>query len=408
MKPMKSGKLIITSYANPKLHTERNSNFVAFFIVDNRLEYVKVIPDDEKILPGTILTAIVQNVVKNIPAAFLSLNQSGDIGFLPLKDKSFKSGEEVLVQVLREPMKTKEYTLTEQLSLSSNYTVATVGNGKLLFSQKLSPKKKEFILDYLVSKAIVTRDKHLIGISDFDITIRTDINTLFVPGNVDLSPLIADIKDTSDSLRNLIEKSKMRTCYTVHHKPIHWISEIWTELKTCGFEIEEYVTDYLEIKTKLATIIPEEYHNKIRLYQDNQISLSNLYGLQTKIEEVSNKRVWLKSGAYLIIEPTEAMTVIDVNSGKNIKKSDNEQFYFDVNMEAAEEIARQIRLRNLSGIVIIDFINMHNKEMESALLEHIKKCCKNDFSKVFIYDFTHLGLLELTRAKKSKALHEIL
>lgn len=408
MKTTKSGKLIITSYVNQKFHTEPKTQFVAFFIVDNRLEYVKVIPDDEKILPGTILTAKVQNVVKNIPAAFLSLNQSGDIGFLSLKDKSFKSGEEVLVQVLREPMKTKEYTLTEQLSLSSNYAVATVGSGKLLFSQKLSPKKKEFILDYLVSKAIVTRDKHLIGISDFDITIRTDVNTLFDSNNVDLSPLIVDIAETSNSLKVLIEKARMRTCYTIHHKPIHWLSEIWTELKACGFEIEEYVTDYLEIKTKLASIIPEEYHNKIRLYQDNQISLSNLYGLQTKIDEVSNKRVWLKSGAYLIIEPTEAMTVIDINSGKNIKKSDNEQLYFDVNMEAAEEIARQIRLRNLSGIVIIDFINMQNKEMKSALLEHIKKCCKNDFSKVFIYDFTQLGLLELTRAKKSKALHELL
>lgn len=408
MKTTKSGKLIITSYVNQKFHTEPKTQFVACFIVDNRLEYVKVIPDDEKILPGTILTAKVQNVVKNIPAAFLSLNQSGDIGFLPLKDKSFKSGEEVLVQVLREPMKTKEYTLTEQLSLSSNYTVATVGSGKLLFSQKLSPKKKEFILDYLVSKAIVTRDKTLIGISDFDITVRTDVNTLFVPGNFDISPLIADIKDISDSLRNLIEKSKMRTCYTVHHKPIHWISEIWSELKACGFEIEEYVTDHLEIKTKLSSIIPKEHLDQIRLYQDNQIPLSSLYGLQSKLNEVTSKRVWLKSGAYLIIEPTEAMTVIDINSGKNIKKSDNEQLYFDVNMEAAEEIARQIRLRNLSGIVIIDFINMQNEEMEVALLEHIKQCCKSDFSKVFIYNFTQLGLLELTRAKKSKALHELL
>lgn len=408
MKTNKSGKLIITSYINPKFNKECKTHFVAFFIADNRLEYVKVIPDDDKLLPGTILTAKVQNVVKNIPAAFLSLNQSGDIGFLPLKDKSFKSGEEVLVQIVREPMKTKEYTVTEQLSLSSNYAVATTGNGKLLFSQKLSPKKKELILDYLVSKAIVTREKNLIGISDFDITIRTDVNTLFDSGNVDLSPLIVDIKETANSLQALIEKAKMRTCYTIHHKPINWLSEIWSELKACGYEIEEYVTDYLEIKSKLTAIIPEEHHNKIRLYQDNQISLSSLYGLQTKLDEVTNKRVWLKSGAYLIIEPTEAMTVIDVNSGKNIKKTDNAQLYFDVNMEAAEEIARQISVRNISGIVMIDFINMHNKEMELLLLEHIKTCCKNDYSKVYIYDFTQLGLLELTRAKKSKALHEIL
>ena len=408
MKPTKSGKLIITSFASNKFHTENNTHFVAFFLADNRLEYVKVIPDDQKLLPGTILTAKVQNVVKNIPAAFLGLNADGDIGFLPLKGKSFRSGEEVLVQVVREPMKTKDYTLTDKISLSSNYTVATLGSGQLLFSQKLSPKKKEFIFEYLVSKAIITRGKVLIGNTNFDITIRTNVNELFASEKVDLSPLVTDLNETVTSLQSLIDKAKMRTCYSVHHKPASWLHEIWEDLKASGFEIEEYVTDILDIKTKLTALIPNEDTHKIRLYQDNQVTLTQVFGLQTKLEEVLNKRVWLKSGAYLVIEPTEAMTVIDVNSGKNLKKTDNEQLYYDVNVEAAEEIVRQIRLRNISGIIMIDFINMHNKEMEQALLAHIQTCCKNDYSKVFIYDFTHLGLLEMTRAKKSKALFEIL
>lgn len=408
MKPNKSGKLVITSFASKKFHTESKSHFVASFLVDNRLEYVKIIPDDDKLLPGTILTAKVQNVVPNIPAAFLGLNATGDIGFLPIKDKSFKSGDEVLVQVVREPMKTKDYTVTDKISLSSNYAVASVGSGKLLFSQKLSPRKKEFIFDFLVSKAVITREKNIISNSNFDVTIRTNASALFTNENVDLSPLLTDISETVTSLQSLIDKAKMRTCYTVHHKPVGWLHEIWEDLKLCGFEIKEYVTDILEIKTKLASLIPDEQQNKIRLYQDNQLTLTQLYGLQSKLDEVTNKRVWLKSGAYLVIEPTEAMTVIDVNSGKNLKKTDNQQLYFDVNLEAAEEIARQVRLRNISGIIMIDFINMHDKEMENNLIAHMNRNCQNDYSKVFVYEFTRLGLLELTRAKKSKGLHEIL
>ena len=103
------------------------------------------------------------------------------------------------------------------------------------------------------------------------------------------------------------------------------------------------------------------------------------------------------------------MTVIDVNSGKAIRKGDsNETLFFEINKEAAEEISRQLRLRNISGMVIIDFINMKTKQQEQEILEYIKEISKTDFSKVTIYDFTRLGLLEVTRNNKSRALHEIM
>lgn len=394
---------------------------VACFLFENQLEYIKVIPDDSSIPTGTILTGKVQNVVPNIPAAFLSLNEANDIGFLsmeklknPILTKgsfggSFKSGDEVVVQVLREPMKTKDYTLTDKLSLTGTYAVAGMGSGRLLFSKNLSLKQKEIIFEYLVSKAVITREKQLIGISDYDVTIRTATAELLEnDDSSNLKSLLLDIQETTDSLNNLIQKAKMRTCYSVHHKPVNWLNEVWNELTSCGFKIEEYVTDDLEIKTKLQELIPQEYHQDIRLYQDNLVSLSALYGLRSKIDELRSKKVWLKSGGYLVIESTEAMTVIDVNSGKNLQKTSNSQLYFDINKEAAEEIARQIRLRNISGIIVVDFINMNNTENEESLLSHMKSLTKHDFSKVLVYEFTHLGLLELTRSKKSKALHEIL
>ena len=414
-----SGKLIITSYKYGKFHKESETHRVACFIADNKLEYIKVIPDEQVLPAGTVVTGKVTNVVNNIPAAFVALNQAKDMGFLPLGDLEqaivtngkfngkLKSGDEVLVKVVREPMKTKDYTLTAKLDMTAKYAVAHMGSGNLLFSKKLSTKEKDIILNYLVSKAIVTRDKKLIGMDDVDITIRTDVGKLVAEEKLDV--LLQDVEQATTSLRRLISQASMRTCYTVHQKPVTWLSEVWHELHLCSFTIEEYVTDDFTMLQTLKELVHASEADKIRLYQDEKISLETLYGLTFKIDELLQTKVWLPSGGYLCIEPTEAMTVVDVNTGKAIRKGDDsEALFYEVNKEAAEELARQLRLRNISGMVIVDFINTKSKENEHAILSYMKECTETDYSKVAVYDFTRLGLLELTRNKKSKALHEIL
>lgn len=414
-----SGKLIITSYKYGKFHKESETHRVACFIADNKLEYIKVIPDEQVLPAGTIVTGKVTNVVNNIPAAFVALNQVKDMGFLSLVDLEqavvtngkfngkLKSGDEVLVKVVREPMKTKDYTLTAKLDMTAKYAVAHMGSGNLLFSKKLSAKEKDIILNYLVSKAIVTRDKKLIGMEDVDITIRTDADKLVTEEKLDV--LLQDVEQTTASLRRLISQASMRTCYTVHQRPVTWLSEVWHELHLCGFAIEEYVTDDFTMLQTLKELVHASEADKIRLYQDEKISLETLYGLTFKIDELLQTKVWLPSGGYLYIEPTEAMTVVDVNTGKAIRKGDDsEALFYEVNKEAVVELTRQLRLRNVSGMVIVDFINMKSKENEHAILSYMKECAKADYSKIAVYDFTRLGLLELTRNKKSKALHEIM
>ena len=414
-----SGKLIITSYKYGKFHKESETHRVACFIADNKLEYIKVIPDEQVLPAGTIVTGKVTNIVNNIPAAFVALNQAKDMGFLSLVDLDqavvtngkfngkLKSGDEVLVKVVREPMKTKDYTLTAKLDMTAKYAVAHMGNGNLVFSKKLSAKEKDIILNYLVSKAIVTRDKKLIGMEDVDITIRTDADKLVTEEKLDV--LLQDVEQTTASLRRLISQASMRICFTVHQKHVTWLSEVWHELHLCGFSIEEYVTDDFTMLQTLKELVHASEADKIRLYQDDKISLNALYGLTFKIDELLQTKVWLPSGGYLCIEPTEAMTVVDVNTGKAIRKGeDSEALFYEVNREAAAELARQLRLRNISGMVIVDFINMKSKENEHAILSYMKECAKTDYSKIAVYDFTRLGLLELTRNKKSKALHEIM
>ena len=133
-----------------------------------------------------------------------------------------------------------------------------------------------------------------------------------------------------------------------------------------------------------------------------------MYALDSLIEGVKQRKVWLKNGAYIVIDYTEAMTVIDVNTGKtDINKSAQETVYY-TNLEAAKEIARQLRLRNISGIVIIDFIDMKSKELRDKLFNKLNKELKEDKVRARAIDYTALNLVELTRQKIKKPLYEVL
>ena len=147
---------------------------------------------------------------------------------------------------------------------------------------------------------------------------------------------------------------------------------------------------------------------KLRLYTDETLSLGALYSLQKIKEEALSKTVWLKSGASIVIEPTETLTVIDVNTGKAIngKKTGDEMFY-KINEEAARACMQQIRLRNLSGMILIDFINMEKEAYNERLLQLLRELATEDRVPVTVVDMTGLKLVELTRKKVKKPLHEI-
>ena len=145
------------------------------------------------------------------------------------------------------------------------------------------------------------------------------------------------------------------------------------------------------------------------LFNDKKkISLCNKYALGHLMKEATAKNVWLKSGAYIVIEPTEAMTVIDVNTGKAEFHSSREKTFEKINQEAAKEIARQISIRNISGIIIIDFINMESPKNYDELLTKMKFYVGRDDKKCTVCGFTKLGLMEITRQKKEKPLSEII
>ena len=147
------------------------------------------------------------------------------------------------------------------------------------------------------------------------------------------------------------------------------------------------------------------------MYEDKLWPLHKLYSVEKEIDTALSKKVWLKSGGYLIIEQTEALSVIDVNSGKNVSKAKSmeaiEASALKTNLEAADKLCQQIKVRNLSGIIIVDFINMNQRNCD-ILMEHLKSLAKRDIVNTTIVDITRLGLVEITRKKTGKSLSESL
>ena len=208
-------------------------------------------------------------------------------------------------------------------------------------------------------------------------------------------------------LKQLIKESGSRTCYSCLYKTLP--SYIAGIRDSYAGGLEEIVTDcpdlYGQLKEYLETSQAEDA-GKLKLYTDRLLSLGKLYSLDNALSKALDKRVWLKSGGYLVIEPTEAMVVIDVNTGKYEGKKKLEETVLKINLEAAAEIARQLRLRNLSGIIIVDFIDMEREEDRKALLAHLVEVVSRDPVKTTVVDMTALNLVELTRKKVRKPLHE--
>lgn len=204
----------------------------------------------------------------------------------------------------------------------------------------------------------------------------------------------------------LLQTALHRTCFTCLKEAPAGFAAVLEQLVS-EEEYTEILTDdsalYSQLLTYCQTALPDK---QVRLYEDSAFSLSKLYALETKLDSAFQERVWLKSGGYLVIQPTEALTVIDVNSGKYESKRTLGETALRVNCEAAQEVALQLRLRNLSGIIIVDFINMDTRGDREQLLNLLREAVCTDRQKTHVVDMTPLGLVEITRKKGCKPLRE--
>lgn len=404
---LSTGKLIFTDYHSRKC---------ALLLQQDRLiaaEFFDASPS--KI--GSIYIAKVKNVAKNINAYFVEI-ADGEICFLPFKEAAYPlllnrkydgrilEGDELLVQITKDAHKTKQASVTAHIKLTNDAFVLGIGEPKVTFSSKLTVKQKSKLQEALENTAINSSlEKMFQDVSTglglpYNLTVRTNA------ASYEEEALINSFYSLQEELNTLIKNASYRTCFScMKNAPASW--ETIFEHLVYSHEYDEIITDDKKLYSELLTYQKNRLPDKtLRYYEDTGFSLSKLYSLETKMDTALNARIWLKSGAYLIIEPTEALTVIDVNSGKYEAKKANEEYIYQINVEAAKEIALQMRLRNLSGIIIVDFINMKSPDLKKSLIDNMKTFVTEDKQKTSVIDITPLGLMELTRKKSNKTLAE--
>ncbi|MDO5149617.1 MAG: ribonuclease E/G [Oscillospiraceae bacterium] len=373
-----------------------NHNFVLIYEEDALVE-CHPFQMENALQIGNIYIGRVEKVVKNIQSAFIRLD-SEHVGYLPLNDQpalvlnrtlpkglpSIAESDLILVQVEQEPQKMKQARVTGNISLNGNYVVLDFQKGYSGVSKKIKNKSRYEEL------------KQLISDDTYGYVLRTACE------HADNSLILDEYNDFKNMMDQLIHQAtyERKTGCIRSGKP-----EYVMLLEEYGIDRLEHVqTDIPEIASCLQSIGTQN----VIFYDKTDYPLYKLLGLETTISHLLSKKVWLKSGGFLMIEPTEAMVVIDVNTGKSIGKKNPDTHIMKINEEAAIEICKQIRLRNLSGIILVDFINMRNTEYKQKLIHTLKHYMAKDKVATHFIDVTKLDLYEITRKKVRKPIYELL
>ena len=360
---------------------------------DGKILEVQKIEEQKRDSVGNIFIGKVKNIVKNINSAFVDFGE-GCIGYLALekmehwiftsraRQNQVTIGDELVVQVKKSAVKTKAPVLSGDLQLKGKYIVLLHGETEVSCSHKI---KDKIWVDENLSKIREILPEECGAI------IRTNAYENELEMVLELSKFL-------EIYQKIEEKARYRTVGSLLYQMPPAYMEQFLSLSDANI-----VTDEKEIYEKLI----ENSKIQVSLYEDDLLPLRKLYSLETVIEKAIRPQVWLKSGGYLVIEPTEALTVIDVNTGKLVSKNkEREETFYKVNLEAAKEVAYQLRLRNLSGIIIVDFIDMKEKEHRKELLNYLEQCIAKDSVKSILVDMTKLNLVELTRKRINKPLYE--
>lgn len=368
--------------------TKIQGQLVLFYMEEGKLYDVLVGAPETAVEVGDIYLGKVQNIVKNINAAFVEV-KPGSLVFLPLSEEGMasrvKHQEELVVQVKKAAVKSKQPVASRFLEIAGGLCVITTKKSSKTISKKIEDKRERVRLE----KILEDYQKEKYGI-----IFRTNAR------GASEEAIRAECDSLLAELHGITEKSQYRTCFSLLRKePAFYLRYI----RDAAFD--RVVTDEEEVyDTLLLENVPH-----VLYYQDTCCNLDCLLGLSAKLKKVMEKHVWLKSGGSLVIEPTEALTVIDVNTEKAIQgKRNQESTFFRINCEAAVEAARQIRVRNISGIILIDFIDMKEKEKTQELLELLRSELMREKTFATVVDITKLGLVELTRMKKNRPLWEAL
>jgi ribonuclease E len=361
---------------------------------------------DKVLLKGSIFKATVSRVESSLDAAFVNFGSERH-GFLPLKDLSndffkknsegkkeciLKEGQEIIVQVTKEERGTKGAALTTQIGLAGRFIVLIPNSSRSGgISRRISGEERDQIKQALDS----------INIPDnMSAIVRTNgLGRSSEELSLDLAYLLALWEEIN---KTIPEAPSPALIYRDDKLIVRVVKDYFKD------DIEEILIDdkdtYIEAKEFIESVIPD-HADKVKLY-DEEIPLFNRYQIESQIELAFQREISLTSGGSIVIDPTEAMTAVDVNSARSTKGKDIEDTAYKTNLEAAKEVARQLRLRDVGGLVVIDFIDMLNTSHQEKIESAFRKAVYSDRARVQISGISKFGLLEVSRQRLRPSLNE--
>ena len=357
---------------------------VATLIEDYKIVERYIIKNQDNI-EGNIYSGIIKNIVPGIKAAFVDIGKEKN-AFIHFEDlnkinEEIKLNKKILVQVQKNPIKQKGAKLTANIKLTGRQIVLMPKTNFITISRKIEDEDQKQRLKEIVEKHIPNGFGAIIRTSCISATeeeICDDIQRLLNRWNKIQKKMLENesnlpclIEENNDIIKSLIlgtANSKM--------------NRIITNNEVVNKEIKDFLKEY-----------SLDNNVKVELEKD----VFEKYTMQKELQELENNKVWLRCGGYIVIDKTEALTAIDVNSGKCVGKDNLEDTILKVNTEAAKEIAKQLRLRDIGGIIIIDFIDIQEDINKTKLLNCFVEETKKDRAKVQVEGFSKLNLLELTR-----------
>ena len=362
---------------------------------------------DRESLIGNVYVGKVRNVLPGMEAAFVDFGEGkngvlyvGDLQFdsddygrgsRPRIEKALRNGDDVMVQVLKDAMGHKGARLTNEISLAGRYLVLVPGEETRGGISRRLPDEERARLRTIVNEARP---------EGFGVIVRTAA----------LDATKEDLKKDIERLQQLWERiqeqaGSVSAPAAVHTEPplvIRVIREHFTS------DFRRLIVDDVKTRDQIVEYLQAtdpDLVDKVQLYEDKK-GVFDRYHVEDQLRKALDRNVWLPSGGHIVIEPTEALTVIDVNTGRFVGRSNLEETVLQNNLESAEEIARQLRLRDIGGIIVIDFIDMESEKNRKAVLRKLQEEMAKDKSRTQVSDVSSFGLVEMTRKHVSEGLVE--
>ncbi len=361
----------------------------AAFYDELKLSELTVSDPAHESMVGNIYLGVFDSYADNIGGAYLRI-EGGRKVFLPSVRRGKKPSGRLVVEIVKDASGKKEAVVSAKIRIAGKYAVMADGHEGLSFSSKLDDEQR-----LMIGKWIDPSEYP--GCQPL---IRTNA------AEATKEMLVKELQALYSLKKSIETEAEGAKSGALLYRPYPFYVEM-----LCGLYVspDRVFTDIPAVAERLLPFDPQKSSSSDGLMPGNKtLSLSVLYNLNRDIQRLLEKNVYLKSGAYIVIEQTEAFVSIDVNTGKCLRGKIPEETYRRINLEAADEVVRQLRLRNLSGMILVDFISMESQDHKDELVGVMRKLVRHEHRKTEVIDLTPLGIMEMIRQKAEKPLAEIL